>query len=111
MRRHPEVRALARLEGWLRAHRGAAALRGLRCAPAPQGDGGLRSRSSQPIDRCKSGHPGQFLIFRIFARRRGQISTIAIWSRPTEGRLAIVTNAGGDAVDAAERETNAACWR
>ena len=29
-----------------------------------------------------------------------------IWSRPTEGRLAIVTNAGRDAVDAAARVTN-----
>ena len=27
-----------------------------------------------------------------------------------EGRLAIVTNAGRDAVDAAARETNAACY-
>jgi hypothetical protein len=30
---------------------------------------------------------------------------------PPEGRLAIVTNAGRDAMDAAARETNAACWR
>src|SRR6266550_3173228 len=30
---------------------------------------------------------------------------------PMEGRLAIVTNAGRDAVDAAARETNAVCWR
>jgi len=30
---------------------------------------------------------------------------------PEEGRLAIVTNAGRDAVDAAARETNAVCSR
>jgi hypothetical protein len=31
-----------------------------------------------------------------------------MWSRPTEGRLAIVTNAGRDAVDALALVTNSA---
>src|SRR6266403_1675233 len=51
-----------------------------------------------------------FLNFRNFTRQQTQISTIAIRSRPTEGRLAIVTDAGRDAVDAAARETNAVCY-
>jgi hypothetical protein len=46
--------------------------------------------------------------FQNFPLTAGQISTIAIWSRPTEGRLAIVTDAGRDAVDAAAPLTNGA---
>ena len=38
--------------------------------------------------------------FRNLAFRLTQISLILQLSRPTEGRLAIVTNAGRDAVDA-----------
>ena len=46
--------------------------------------------------------------FRNIAFRLTQISRISAASRPTEGRLAIVTDAGRDAVDAAAQLTNSA---
>ena len=48
---------------------------------------------------------------KYFRSRLTQITSISPAVSPPEGRLAIVTNAGRDAMDVAARETSAACWR
>ena len=59
------------------------------------------------LDRQISGDlPVQPPLQKYFVSRLMQITSYLILSRPNEGRLAIVTNAGRDAVDADVLETN-----
>jgi hypothetical protein len=53
------------------------------------------------IGSCFTCLPVQPHLQKYFCFRLTRIKSISIASRPTEGRIAIVTNAGRDAVDAA----------
>ena len=59
-------------------------------------------------DRLSSGFAVQSLPQKYFVSQFGRNSFIDSLSRPTEGRLAIVTDAGRDAVDALCCQANSA---
>ena len=58
--------------------------------------------------RPKSDLPVESRLQKYFRSRLTQITCISFRSRPTEGRLAIVTNAGRDAVDAGSAKAEGA---
>jgi hypothetical protein len=76
-------------------------------APLPADQTDFARRANQFVF-CQSACPAPFAKIFSFAPNPNQF-TESRRPVPIEGRFAIVTNAGRDAVDAAARETNADC--
>jgi hypothetical protein len=65
--------------------------------------------SSRRRRHLAPGHPGQFLIFRISLDVPVETGILRFGPVPSEGRFAIVTDAGRDAVDAGGAKDEGAC--